>query len=537
MAESVELVLEKNVPVRLRDGTVLRADVFRPPGDGRHPVLLTHGPYGKDIHYRDFNPHAWSLIDEHGPFMNWETANPEWWVPRGYVVVRVDQRGTGASPGRMSLFSPREFLDYFDVIEWAGQAPWSSGRVGLLGVSYYAIGQWHVAALRPPHLAAIVVWEGAVDFYRDWSHHGGILSNAFTDAWWVRQITGNQHAVAGGDENPGCAVSGNDDLPGEFRAHRLDDDFYAERRADLAAIEVPLLSAGSWSSYALHLRGNLEGFAAAGSAHKWLEVHSGNHYVPFYTAAARDYQKRFLDRWLLDDENAWRNEPAVRLFIRTSTGGAFRDESEWPLARTRWTALHLDASAGALATEPPADASCVSYRALEGETVFLSAPFPTDTECTGPFALHIWVECDASDLDLFVTLVNIDQSGKEVTFEDASGNPGPVTKGWLRVSQRALDPDRSLPWRPWHTHDREEPLAVGEPVLASVEILPTSMVFERGHRLGLVVGARDRDEPTRFLHDDPADRAAERFAGTNTIRTGGGFDSYLLVPVIPADAS
>ncbi|KAB1139652.1 CocE/NonD family hydrolase [Streptomyces luteolifulvus] len=529
--------LDKDIAVPVRDGTVLRADVFRPSSPGRYPVIMTHGPYGKDIHFEDFNAGAYSIIDEHGPYMNWETVNPEWWVPQGYVVIRVDQRGTGHSPGRMALIGRQEWEDHYDAIEWAGVQTWSNGNVGLLGISYYAIGQWHVAAMQPPHLSAIVPWEGAVDIYRDWSHHGGILSNGFADDWWPRQITGNQSALPPGADNPGKAVDGNADLLQEFRDHSLFDAYYADRQADLTRIRVPVLSAGNWTSYALHLRGNIEGFMGAGTQHKWLEIHDGNHFTPFYTEEGRLYQKRFLDCWLKGDQRAWHDEPPVKLFIRDSHGGGqFRAESAWPLERTQWTTFYLDAHSGRLDTQSPEQPGSVSYPAPEGSATFLTAPFKEDVEVTGPSALHVWVAADAEDMDLFVTLINIDANGKEVTFEDASGigNRGPVVKGWLRVSHRALDEARSLPYRPFHAHTERELLEPNEPVLASVEIMPTSMVFAEGHRLGVVIQAADRNDPTRFLHNDPQDRAETLFRGTNTVHTGGDMDSYLLLPVIPA---
>ncbi|WP_413804834.1 CocE/NonD family hydrolase [Streptomyces sp. OE57] len=537
MPAPVPFTLDKDVVIETRDGTPLRADVFRPSEPGRYPVIMTHGPYGKDIHFEDFNAGAYSIVDERGPYMNWETANPEWWVPRGYVVIRVDERGTGHSPGQMDLFSRQEREDYYDAIEWAGVQEWSNGKVGLLGISYYAIGQWHVASLQPPHLAAIVPWEGAVDIYRDWSHHGGILSNEFTDAWWVRQITGNQNALPAGADNPGHVVAKNVDLPQRFRDHPLLDETYTAADADLSKIQVPVLSAGNWTSFQLHLRGNTEGFTAVGSAHKWLEIHSGNHFTPFYTEESRKYQKSFLDRWLKDDASAWRDEPPVKLFIRDSYGGGrFRAENEWPIARTRWTKFYLDGATGSLGTEQPDRRSEVSYRAPEGGTVFLTAPFPEDIEVTGPSALHVWVEADTRDMDLFVTLINVDPEGKEVTFEDASGvgNRGPVVKGWLRVSHRALDEEKSLPYRPYHPHTERLPLEPGTPVPASVEILPTSMVFAKGHRLGLVVQAADRSDPSRFRHNDEQDRSETAFRGINTVHSGGELDSHLLLPVIPA---
>jgi hypothetical protein len=538
MPTAAQMTIDKDVAIPTRDGTVLRADVLRPSTPGPHPVLMVQGPYGKDIHFKDFNAHAYGLLDEQGPYMTWETPNPEWWVPHGYALIRVDQRGTGHSEGRMDLFSPTEWEDYYDAIEWAGTQQWSTGKVGLLGISYYAIGQWHVAAMQPPHLAAIVPWEGAVDIYRDWSYHGGILSNLFTDGWWTRQITGNQSVLPTGAENPNKAASDNEDLPDRMREHPFLDEYYQAREVDLSKVTVPVLSAGNWTSYQLHLRGNVEGYLGVSSEHKWLEIHDGNHFSPFYTEYSREYQKRFLDRFVAGEETAWQHEPPVRLTIRHPAGSFVRTENEWPIARTVWTRLHLDARTGALDAEPGLAESSVTYPAPAGGTTFLTAPFTDDVEITGPSALHVWVSADAEDMDLFVTLIDIDPSGKEVTFEDASGvgNRGPVVKGWLRVSHRALDEKRSLPYRPVHTHQRREPLERGVPVFASVEILPTSRVFARGHRLGVVIEAADRSDPTRFLHNDEKDRDPAVFTGTNTLYTGEERDSYLVVPIIPTRA-
>lgn len=525
-----DMRLDKNVTIPMRDSLELRADVFRAESQKRAPVILTMGPYGKDIHFQDFNAAAFASVEERGPHMNWETVNPEWWVPRGFVVIRVDQRGTGQSPGRMELQAPQEYDDLFDVIEWAADQPWSSGKVALMGISYYAMNQWHVAAMRPPGLAAIVPWEGASDLYREWWYHGGILSNGFTDAWWPRQILRNQHGL--GDADPTVTLPGNVDLPAQMREHPLYDEFYEERAARLHDIEVPLLSAGNWGGFALHLRGNVEGFLEAGSAQKWLEVHAGNHFAPFYSTDSRAYQQRFLDHFLKGADNGWDEEPPVKLFIRDSAGGRFRHELEWPLARTQWRRLHLDVAAGTLTSEQPAPARA-DYPALTGGIDLVTPPMTQDLEITGPLKLSVWMEATAQDLDVFVTVNNIDPDGTVLTFEDASGMPGPVVKGWQRASHRELDVELSKPYRPVLTHRKRDLLEPGTPVRLEVEISPTSMVFEKGHRLGLSIRAYDVGEKTRFWHDDPQDRSPDLIEGTNSVLSGGEHDSYLLIPVIP----
>ena len=186
------IIIERDVSIPTEDGIILKADIFRPKDTAVAPVIMTLGPYGKGVPYRTGFAPQWKWLTTTYPnilpgstreFMVWETVDPEIWVPWGYVCIRVDSRGAGRSPGRLDIFSPREVKDYYTAIEWAGVQPWSNGKVGLCGISYYAANQWVVASLQPPHLAAMIPWEGAADFYRDWARHGGIMSNAFFDAW------------------------------------------------------------------------------------------------------------------------------------------------------------------------------------------------------------------------------------------------------------------------------------------------------------------------------------------------------------------
>src|SRR5689334_10731659 len=160
-ATTVPMTLDRDAEIPMRDGAPLRANVYRPDGPGRFPVLMTFGPYGKDVPLREFMQEAWDRLNETYPeilaasscrHLVFERPDPEVWVPHGYVVIAVDSRGAGRSPGRLDPNSPAEFRDFYDAIEWAAAQPWSSGKVGLLGISYYAAGQWFVAAMRPPHL-------------------------------------------------------------------------------------------------------------------------------------------------------------------------------------------------------------------------------------------------------------------------------------------------------------------------------------------------------------------------------------------------
>src|SRR2546426_509836 len=197
--------IDWDVPITLADGLVLRADVFRPVDAGKYPVIISYGPYGKWLHFEDLYTDQWRRMAEQHPdvvegstnkYQNWEVVDPEKWVPDGYALVRVDSRGAGWSPGLIDVWSPRETRDLFECIDWAAAQPWSTGKVGLCGISYYAINQWQVSGLQPPHLTAMIPWEGMADFYRDMNYHGGILSE-FAGKWYPRQVSTVQYGLGG----------------------------------------------------------------------------------------------------------------------------------------------------------------------------------------------------------------------------------------------------------------------------------------------------------------------------------------------------
>jgi putative CocE/NonD family hydrolase len=292
--------IDWDAPTTMDDGVVLRADVFRPLADGRYPVILSYGPYAKGLAFQEDYKGNWARLTKAAPevsqgstnkYQNWELVDPEKWVPDGYVCVRIDSRGAGRSPGFLDVWSPRETDDLYQCIEWAGTQPWSNGKVGIHGISYYAMNQWTVGALKPPHLAALCIWEGSSDYYRELCRHGGILSD-FLNSWHPRQVASVQHGVgsrgaksvvtgetvAGPDTLPEAELARNcADSPDEAKRRRLHDDYYASRTAAFEQIEAPLLSAANWGGMGLHTRGNFEGYLRAGSKQKWLEVHGDTH--------------------------------------------------------------------------------------------------------------------------------------------------------------------------------------------------------------------------------------------------------------------
>ena len=569
-----------DAPIRMDDGLILRADVFRPIAEGQYPVLLSYGPYGKGLAFQEGYPSAWQrMVEEHPEvaagssnlYQSWEVVDPEKWVRHGYAIVRVDSRGCGRSGGYIDPFSPRETQDFYACIEWAAGQPWSSGKVGLNGISYYAINQLQVAGLRPPHLAAMCVWEGAGDCYRDMTHHGGILSSFFAN-WYDIQVRTVQYGLgergarsrASGDAvcgsetlNDEQLASNRCDLKKEIGAHPLDDGYHRARSADWSKIKTPFLSAANWGGQGLHTRGNFEGFMRAASPQKWLEVHGLEHWTHFYTDYGRELQKRFFDFFLKGEPNGWDLQPRVVLQVRHESHFEERHENEWPLARTQWTKLYLDLSSSELAIEPPVRLATREFDAAGEGITFLSRALESTTEITGPSAAKLFISSTTSDADIFLILrVFAARSnggafeGAEVVFQGAIDPHTPVGQGWLRASHRKLDAGLSKPWRPYHTHDQLQPLDHGEIAELDIEIWPTCIVVPAGYRIGLTIRGKDYEYPVSggklsnfknelkgcgpFLHDDPTDRPAHIFGGRTTLQAGPDQQPYLLLPVIPA---
>ncbi|WP_219620160.1 CocE/NonD family hydrolase [Bacillus canaveralius] len=562
--------IEWDVPIQMDDGIILRADVYRPIEEGEYPVVLTYGPYAKGLPFQEAYPLQWKLMTEQHPdveegstnkYQTWEAVDPEKWVPHGYVCVRVDSRGAGRSPGYINPFSARETRDYYECIEWAGIQPWSNGKVGLNGISYYAMNQWQVAALQPPHLAAIIPWEGAADWYRDATHHGGIVST-FWSTWYKPQVLSVQYGVGErGKVNPntGEYVAGPETLSDEQLAqNRTDldrdilssplatDEYNKERAVDWSKVTVPLLSAANWGGIGLHSRGNFEGYKQASSTQKWLEVHGLEHWTHFYTDYGVNIQRSFFDHFLKGEDNGWDETPPVLLQVRGINEFVVREEQEWPIPRTQWKRLYLRLDDSRLDSEPVAE-SKAEYDAFGDGITFLTEPFVEETEITGPMASKLFVSSSTTDTDVFLTVHVFDPEGNEVLFSGAMDPRTPISQGWLRASHRKLDPQKSTEYRPYHTHDEIQPLTPNEIYELDVEIWPSSIVIPAGYRLGLTVGGCDyknTDEGTlyhtkymtgsgAYWHDDERDRPEEIFGGKVTLHAGGGKDAYLLIPVIP----
>lgn len=560
-----------DVPIEMDDGLTLMSDVFLPLEEGNYPVLLSYGPYAKGLHFEDGYPDQWRIMGEQHPDVpanstnihaNWEVVDPEKWCPHGYACVRVDSRGAGRSPGYIQHFSPRETQDFHDCIEWAGVQDWSNGKVGITGISYYAMNQWQVASMQPPHLAAMCSWEGAADWYRDSTHHGGMLSTFWAN-WYGNQVESVQFGL--GDNGPKSRATGMNvcgdvnlsreemaenrcDFGQELRDHTIiDDKYYNPRLPQWDKIEIPLLSSGNWGGHGLHLRGNTEGYFRSASKQKWLEMHGIEHWTHFYTDYGRKIQLAFFDHFLRGIDNGWDKTPAAILNIRhPNEKFVLRYEQDWPLPDTQWTKLHLDPVGRNLSTIPSTVEDSIEYDTL-GEGVTFTMVTAEDTEITGPLAAKLHVSSSTPDADLFLIFKVFDPDGAEVTYQGALDPHTPIAHGWLRASHRKLDADLSLPFRPFHTHDEKEPLAPGKIYELDIEIWPTCIVVPAGWTIALTIQGSDYQYSDTveqvgwftmtgvgpFKHDDQSDRPIELFDGKVTLHFGSERESFVLAPIIP----
>jgi predicted acyl esterase len=427
--------------------------------------------------------------------------------------------------------------------------------------------QWQVATLQPPHLKALCIWEGAADYYREMTYHGGILCT-FGKPWYEVFILSVQNGrgvrgmrslmtddwVSGPDSLTDEELGSNRcDWHLDCRQHALaTDEFWTSRRPDFSKINIPLLSAANWGGQHLHLRGNVEGFVHAASEQKWLEFHGEEHWTHFYTDYGFDIQKRFFGRFLKDEDNGWDRQPKILMQVR-HPGERFvkRYEKEWPLARTQWTKYYLKPDDSTLQEKPLESSSSVTYQSFSQGVTFMTPPLQKETEITGPMAAKLFVSSSTGDADLFLVVRVFGPDLKEVTFQGTHDMHSPISLGWLRASHRKLDPERSLPYRPYHVHDEIQKLSPGQIYELDIEILPGCIAIPKGYRLALSVRGKDYEYPGGggltirgfsegftgvgpFRHNDPVDRPASTYNGDVVVHCGPQRQSYLLVPVIPS---
>ena len=258
MAEA--LPAPREVKIKVHDGVEIAVALYMPEGQGPFPALLAPSPYRYDNNVAAGEPAIPVARDRADRF----------YLQHGYVYAHMDVRGCGRSGGEFRLLDRDEQRDLYDVIEWLGHQPWSNGKVGGIGQSYFCMSQWWMAIQKPPSLACIAAFDGLNDPYRASVYQGGILGDFFGAYWWNQNRIINRHpangaaaARAGAATSTCCCssirpttISG----ASAAAAERLDE------------IEVPLYSIGIWGKVDLHTRGNIDGYRRAQRPHRKLRM-------------------------------------------------------------------------------------------------------------------------------------------------------------------------------------------------------------------------------------------------------------------------
>lgn len=550
-----DILLERDVPIRLRDGVTIYADVFRPVGDEACPALLAWSPYGKEIGGQmldDVPMRSGVPLSATSGLEKFEGPDPAYWVAHGYAIVNPDKRGAYMSEGNQLYWGHEDALDGCDVIEWIASQKWSNGKVGMTGNSWLTVSQWFIAAERPEHLAAIAPWEGFCDHYRESGTRGGIPAPEFPEM--IAETFASAHGML-------------EDQPRMIVERPFMCDYWEDKAARVENIEIPAYVVASYTN-SVHTHGSFAGFRRMASKEKWLRVHNTSEWFDYYTPENVEDLRRFFDHYLKGIDNGWEQTPRVRLSVLNPGGTDIvgRAEEDFPLARTQYHKLYLSAADSALLSSLPADQAVSEYQSDRARhEVTYRYRMERPTEITGYMKLHLWVSApDHDDMDLAVRVEKLSRDGQPLP--DRTGNLIAAT-GLMRVSMRQLDEARSTEAEPYYTFTTEQKLKPGEIVPVEIEIWPMGLYFDEGEILQLTVGAYQpanaaipfgsasisvpRDgftympgQPVEMMTvggnatqcADPAEvvvSPATHNAGRHRIYTGGEYDSYLYVPVIP----
>ncbi|MGW1564556.1 CocE/NonD family hydrolase [Streptomyces sp. NPDC002144] len=553
--EAPGVAIERDVEILARDGVRLRVDIYHPEdwSEVAYPALLAVSGYQKELAGLPAVPAY--------PFR--ETGPIEWYVQRGYVYVLADARGTGRSDGEWDFLGPQERTDLYDMIEWTAAQTWSSGRVGMIGQSYYGMIQWLAALEKPPHLTCIAPYDALVDNYRDNVFHGGIPCN-FAAAW---DMVLRANHVWGPDSDRGLRfrTSPVDAL----LEHPTDDDFWRSRAAHprLHEVEIPVLSVGNWGKNSTHTRGNILGYEQV-SGVKRLCMQAGAQPASLNVAKALldfdsiEFHEAILapwyDYWLRGVENGVLDTPPVSVHV--SGVEEERHFQEWPPAAAEENSLFLAAGTdtptrslndGLLLTETDIGAAeCTEYTYpdplwhLGTATVtslgvpnpvarvltFGTPPLNEEITSIGLSHLELYLSSDQPDTDVIVHLC--DEAPRPADLHPELPTPFTiVSKGWLRASHRELDPTVSTPTRPYHRHDRPQPLHPHQVYRLDIELMPMAHVFKKGHRIRVDIANGDSSVTEGVFSHFYSPRC-----GSDTIHHSQQYPSRLALSILDGDA-
>ena len=530
----VDVVLEKDIAVTLRDGVTVYVDVFRPVGEEKAPVIVAYSPYGKGQGTSPSVMGIFGLVGLDNSVVSglekFEGPDPAFWCAQGYAICNPDIRGIVDSDGDSVLWDRQDGRDCYDLIEWLAEQEWCSGKVAMSGTSYLAATQWFTAAEQPPHLAAINPWEGVSDIYRDLVMRGGMPDTGF-----ARQLQTGSFFGKGQKE----------DILAEVEQYPLVNDLWEHKIADFGRIDVPTYVVASYSN-TLHTAGTFRGWRRIASKEKWLRIHNSQEWPDYYDETNRDDLRRFFDRYLKGEDNGWEQTPRVRYSVLDLEGGDRINiaADQFPPNDVTPTKYYLNGRSRVLTTEAPTDEVAATYAVgSHPSAVSFITRFDQETVLVGYPKAHLWVEAQgADDMDLFVLVQKLDKGGTPLQaftvpnhsamIHDITDHGGTILRykgsdGRLRVSARHLDETLSTDDVPAHTFDRIEKLSPSEVVEIEIELLPIGLAFHPGEQLRFVISSSN----LLGTMMPGIQEYVGANSGSHVIHTGGAHPSYLRLPV------
>lgn len=511
------VICEQDVSIPLRDGTIIYGDIYRPKDQvGKVPCIMSWGPFGKrPAEGQD----EWKLMGVPprtvSTMAKFEASDPGYWCHYGYAVANVDPRGVGNSNGNIHLWSTQDARDGYDTVEWLAQQEWCNGKVTLFGNSGVCMGNWKIAAEQPPHLACLAAWEGQSDLYRESYFCGGIPNPAY-EANIVKEVACKTYI---------------EDTVAMCEKYPLMNNYWKDKQVKWEKIRIPTYVTGGWVHH--HLRGSVEGFRRIRAPKKWLRIHRDFEWPDSYRGENLEELRRFYDRYLKDIYNGWEFTPKVRMDVMDAYAYDYRsrrEEKEFPIARTVYKKLYLNAENMDGAYEPIANESEAVYDPNTDTTTF-NFRVPEDVEISGYMKLHAWVECRGHDnMDLFVWVKKLGQDKEYIPIE-CMGAPYRGAWSFLRCSHRELDAKLSSDFQPVHSHMDREPMKPGEIIPVDIEFYPHSRIWHKGEYISIQFCGKWIH--TEWFHDVAMNHDVDNGNGLHVIHTGGKYDTWLQIPTIP----
>lgn len=555
-----DIILERDVAVELRDGITIYIDIFRPNDNEKHPAIMAMSPYGKEIgsQWLDDTPnHAGVPIKATSGLQKFEGPDPAYWVNHGYAIINPDVRGAYNSEGIIQFFGSDYGRDGKDIIEWIAKQEWSNGNVGMSGNSWLAISQWFVAAEKPEHLKAIAPWEGLSDCYREIATRGGVMMPEF-----IKMLSDSFTSTKDG---------GIEDCITQMNNYPTMNNYWLDKEASLENIDVPAYIVASYTN-PIHTYGTLEGYRRISSKDKWLRIHNTGEWDDYYNKEHTEDLRKFFDYYLKEEKNNWLNTPKVRMSVLNPGGEDIVDriESEYPLARTNYKKLHLDSKNKEMVEDEIIQENSIIYNSDKKEKVVFKYKIKEDTEISGYIKLRLWVSAlDNDDMDLFVKMEKRNKYGLKYKYTIGPGCEASST-GYIRVSLRELDKEKSTEENPKQSMLEMKKLKMGEIVPVDILLWPVGLMLKKGDILTLTITAYKTKklwtEPFKlkmakillpkegftYMPDENVsmyeigggemlggskvenvDMPRDVNKGRHIIYTGGKYDSFLYIPIIP----